>query len=76
MDAMKLTEGKGLITKCDISGQYDGKTYCFGDETTKAAFMKEPAGNRAKADAIYATKASDPNWKACNYETASQEGCE
>jgi YHS domain-containing protein len=53
LDAMGLASGKGMRTTCDISEQVEGKTYCFGDENSKAQFMKDPAGNRAKAEAYY-----------------------
>jgi hypothetical protein len=29
--------------------------------------MKDPEGNRAKADAFYASKVNDPNWTPCDY---------
>jgi hypothetical protein len=67
LDAMGLASGKGIKTKCDIYGQHEGKTYCFRDENAKSEFMKDPAGNRAKADAYYGSKVSDPNWTPCDY---------
>ena len=67
LDAFGLASGKGQRTKCDISEQVGEKTYCFGDETRRAAFMKDPEGNRAKADAFYASKVNDPNWTPCDY---------
>jgi YHS domain-containing protein len=67
MDAFGLANGKGMRTKCDVSGQYQGKTYCFGSEERKVEFMKQPDTYRAKADAFYTAKASDPNWQPCDY---------
>jgi hypothetical protein len=67
LDAYGLASGKGERTKCDISENIMGSTYCFGDETRRAAFMKDPEGNRAKADAFYASKVNDPNWTPCDY---------
>jgi YHS domain-containing protein len=49
MCAMGLTMGKEVKTDCSINAQIDGKTYCFGNEDAKAEFMKDPAGNLAKA---------------------------
>jgi hypothetical protein len=76
LDAMGLASGKGQRTTCDIKEQIEGKNYCFGDESTRAQFMKDPAGNRAKADAFYAGKANDPNWTPCNYSSTGPNGCE
>ena len=76
LDAMGLATGKGQRTKCDIKEQLEGKTYCFGDETTRAQFMKDPAGNRTKADAFYSSKVNDPNWTPCNYSSTGPNGCE
>ena len=50
LDAMGLASGKGMKTPCKISGEYEGKTYCFRNEDAKAEFMKDADGNRAKAD--------------------------
>ena len=77
LDAMVLANGHGARTTCDITGQYEGKTYCFGDDESKSQFMKEPATFRAKADAVYATKVNDPNWKPCDYYDDWKKGnCE
>jgi YHS domain-containing protein len=76
-DAMWLARGKGVNTSCDINGTIGGKTYCFGDEKSKVEFMKDPEGNRTKADAYYATKVNDPNWVPCDYSSdSSYNGCE
>ena len=50
LDAMGLASGKGMKTPCKISGDYEGKTYCFRNGNAKSEFMKDPPGNRAKAD--------------------------
>ena len=60
LDAMGLASGKGMKTPCKISGEYEGKTYCFRNENAKAEFMKDAAGNRSKADTYYGSKSSDP----------------
>lgn len=51
MCTMGLAMGKEVKTDCTISGQIDGKTYCFGSEEAKTTFMKDPKGNLAKAEA-------------------------
>jgi len=53
LDAMGLASGKGMRTRCEAAGQYEGKTYCFHDEGRKRQFMADPAGNRTKADSFY-----------------------
>ena len=50
MCAMGAAMGKEVKTDCSISAQIDGKTYCFGNEDAKTEFMKDPAGNIAKAN--------------------------
>jgi YHS domain-containing protein len=71
LDAMGLASGKGMKTPCKVSGDYEGKTYCFRNEDAKAEFMKDAAGNRSKADAYYGSKSSDPNWTPCDYSETS-----
>jgi YHS domain-containing protein len=71
LDAMGLASGKGMKTPCKVSGEYEGKTYCFRNEDAKAEFMKDADGNRAKADSYYGSKAADPNWTPCDYSESS-----
>ena len=56
MCAMGLAMGKEIATDCSISGQIGGKTYCFGSDTAKTDFMKDPDANLAKAQAYYSSK--------------------
>jgi YHS domain-containing protein len=70
LDAMGLASGKGMKTPSKVSGDYEGKTYCFRNENAKSEFMKDPPGNRAKADTYYGSKASDPNWTPCDYDAS------
>lgn len=56
MCTMGLAMGKEVKTDCTISGQIDGKTYCFGSEVAKTTFMKDPKGNLAKAQAYQSGK--------------------
>jgi YHS domain-containing protein len=53
MCAMGLSAGKEVKTDCSVNATYEGKTYCFGDEASKAQFMANPAENLAKAKQTY-----------------------
>ena len=55
MDAMALTQGKAVKTDCSISSQLEGKTYCFGSQTTMTQFMQNPKKNVRRAQAAYQT---------------------
>jgi YHS domain-containing protein len=51
---MGLATQKNMPTDCSINWTSDdGKTYCFGSEEHKAAFLKDPAGNLKKAQGFY-----------------------
>ena len=56
MCAEGLALGQDVKTDCTVNGTVDGKTYCFGNETAKTLFMKDPQGNLAKAQAYYSSK--------------------
>jgi YHS domain-containing protein len=51
--AQGLATGQQIKTDCSVNAQIEGKTYCFGNEEAKAAFMKDPQGNLAKAQETY-----------------------
>jgi YHS domain-containing protein len=51
-----LALGKDVPTDCSVNATIKGKTYCFGSEDAKAAFMKDPEGNLAKAQSYYQSK--------------------
>ena len=51
--AQGLATGQKIKTDCSINAQVDGKTYCFGSEEAKTAFMKDPQGNLAKAQQTF-----------------------
>lgn len=53
MCAMGLATGKAVKTDCSVSESIGGKTYCFGNETARTEFMKDPQGNIAKAQSAY-----------------------
>jgi YHS domain-containing protein len=54
-----LALGQHVKTDCSINETIDGKTYCFGNETAKTLFMKDPKGNLAKAQEFYASKKAE-----------------
>jgi YHS domain-containing protein len=56
MCTMGLALGKDIKTDCSINATLQGKMYCFGNEEAKTMFMKDPAGNLAKAQAYYSSK--------------------
>ena len=48
--AMGLADGQMVNTDCSVNWtDEDGKVYCFSSENSKAAFLKDPKGNIAKA---------------------------
>jgi YHS domain-containing protein len=51
-----LATGKDVQTDCSVNATIKGKTYCFGNEAAKEAFMKDPEANLAKAQAYYSKK--------------------
>ena len=52
-----------MKTDCSVKAEYEGKTYCFGSEESKAAFLKDPEGTLMKAEAFYAKSAETPRQK-------------
>jgi len=50
MCTLGVAMGKEVKTDCSVNTKIDGKTYCFGNEAAKTEFMKDPAGNLAKAN--------------------------
>ncbi len=48
-----LSEGRLFKTHCLITTVYEGKTYCFGTESSKDEFLEDPKGTIAKAQAFY-----------------------
>ena len=49
--AMGLADGQSVKTDCTVHwiDDDDGKVYCFSSENSKAAFLKDPKGNIARA---------------------------
>lgn len=58
-DALSVAQGKPKRTDCSVSEVIDGKTYCFEHEAAKAEFMKDSAGNIAKANDYWSPCASN-----------------
>jgi YHS domain-containing protein len=53
--AMGLASGEVKKTDCSVNWtDSDGKTYCFGSDASKQAFLQDPAGNLQKANAFLA----------------------
>lgn len=52
-----------MKTDCSIKAEHGGKEYCFGDERSKAMFLKNPDSTIAKASAFYAKNAEEAREK-------------
>src|SRR5690606_15163127 len=52
-----------MKTDCSIKAEYEGKTYCFGSEESRAAFLKDPKTTLMKARAFYEKSAETPREK-------------
>ncbi len=60
-----LAEGQHVPTPCNITfTDKDGKIYCFSSAAAKASFMKDPAGNLAKARDFYAASSTESTEQA------------
>lgn len=70
--ATGLAAGKLNKTKCDISDVFEGKTYCFGSDSAKAEYMKDPKGTIMKAAAFYAKNAEPVREKLSQAEALKQ----
>jgi len=53
---MGLALGKNIKTDCSVNTVYDGKTYCFGNETARDLFLKKPDEFLLKAQIFYSSK--------------------
>ena len=53
MCAMGLALEQKVDTDCSVNELIGGKTYCFGNEEARTAFMKDASGNLAKANSFY-----------------------
>ena len=53
---MGLALGKDIKTNCSVNTTLNGKTYCFGNATAKAVFLKRPEEFLTKAQVYYSSK--------------------
>jgi YHS domain-containing protein len=53
---MGLALGKEIKTDCSVNTVYDGRTYCFGNETARELFLKKPEEFLLKAQIFYSSK--------------------
>jgi YHS domain-containing protein len=53
---MGLAQGKDIHTDCSVNTVYNGKTYCFGNETAKQLFLKKPDQFLLQAQIYYSSK--------------------
>jgi len=55
--AMGLASGQNVKTDCSVNWtDADGHVYCFSSESSKEAFLKDPAGNLKKAQDFVSSK--------------------
>lgn len=52
-----LADNRAMKTDCSVKSEFEGKTYCFGSEAGKSAFLMHPAETIAKAAEFYARNA-------------------
>jgi YHS domain-containing protein len=53
---MGLALGKDIKTDCSVNTVYNGKTYCFGNETARSLFLKKPEEFLTQAQVFYSSK--------------------
>ena len=53
---MGLAFGKDNKPDCSVSTVYDGKTYCFGNETARQLFLKKPGEFLLKAHVYHSSR--------------------
>lgn len=57
---MGLALGQDIATDCSVNTEYNGKTYCFGNETAKELFLKKPDEFLLKAQVYHSSKQQQP----------------
>jgi YHS domain-containing protein len=57
---MGLALGKEIKTDCSVNTSYNGKTYCFGNETARSLFLKKPDEFLLKAQIFYSSRQPQP----------------
>ena len=58
---MGLALGKNIKTDCSVNTDYEGKTYCFGNEEAKKLFLKNPDEFLLKAQVYYSSRKQMPS---------------
>ena len=53
---MGLALGKDIKTDCSVNTVYDGRSYCFGNETAKQLFLKKPDQFLLQAHVYYSSR--------------------
>jgi YHS domain-containing protein len=53
---MGLALGKDIETDCSVNTVYNGRTYCFGNETAKTLFLKKPDEFLLQAHVYFSSK--------------------
>lgn len=61
-----------MKTDCSIKTDYMGKTYCFGSEESRAAFMKDPEATIMQAKAFYEKSGETPREKLTQEQAMAQ----
>ncbi len=64
-----LSKGAMFKTDCNIKEIYQGKTYCFGSEASRAAFLQDPDTTIMKAREMF-TKNAEPEREKMTQEEA------
>jgi uncharacterized protein YjbI with pentapeptide repeats len=70
--ATSLSMGKMNKTKCETNDVFEGKTYCFGSEESKAEYLKDPKATIMQAEAFYAKKAEPVREKISQADAVKQ----
>jgi YHS domain-containing protein len=53
---MGLALGKDIATDCSVNAEFNGNTYCFGNEQAKTIFLKKPEEFLTRARVYYSSK--------------------
>lgn len=53
---MGLALGKDIRTDCSVSTVYQGRKYCFGNETARTLFLKRPDDFLLQAHVYYSSR--------------------
>jgi len=66
--ATSLSEGNFQATDCSVNEMVDGKTYCFGNQSSKDIFLENPQEVIQKAEAFFSTAFNDDRKKLSQEE--------